>query len=101
MYLYNITVGIDKSAETFWLQWAKEKLLPKIMASGYFVNSTIYKVLHDQDEETTSYSIQLFANTIEDVLTYLEKSAPEIMNDLRLEFKDRHVAFQTLLEEVR
>jgi len=100
MLLYNVTVGIDKSLEAEWLIWMRDQHIPAIMATGYFKEYKMYKVLHDQGEDTTSYSVQFFAETIEEVLAYLEKSAPRIMEELRTTFKDRHVAFQTLLDEV-
>lgn len=100
MFLYNVTIGIDKIAEANWLQWAKDFFIPKVMDTGYFLESKMYKVLHDQPEDTTSYSIQFFAPSIKHVVDYLDRAAPEIMKELQREFKDRHVAFQTLLEEV-
>jgi hypothetical protein len=100
MMLYNVTIGIDKAVEAEWLTWMRDHHIPAVMATGYFYDYKMYKVLHDQGEETTSYSVQFFAPSIKNVVAYLELSAPVIMNELKTEFRDRHVAFQTLLEEV-
>jgi hypothetical protein len=100
MLLYNVTVGIDKAVEAEWLIWMRDRHIPVVLATGYFKDFKMYKVLHDQGEDTTSYSVQFFAESIEDVLAYLEKAAPVIMEALRVAFRDRHVVFQTLLEEV-
>jgi hypothetical protein len=100
MLLYNVTVGIDKAVEAEWLTWMRAHLIPMVMGTGYFKDCKMYRIQHDQGEDTTSYSVQFFASTIEDVLAYLEKSAP-IMETLRVEFKNRHIVFQTLLEEVQ
>jgi len=101
MLLYNVTVGIDKAIEAEWLIWMRDKHIPVVLATGYFKGYKMYKVLHDQGEDTTSYSVQFFAERIEDVLAYLEKNAPAITEIHRARFKDRHVVFQTLLEEVQ
>lgn len=100
MFLYNVTVGIDKDVEQEWLQWIKDEHIPEIMDTGLFEHYKIYKVLHDQDEGSVSYSVQYFALSIQQVTLYFEKFAPAILEKHRARFMDKHVAFMTLLEEV-
>ncbi len=100
MFLYNVTVGIDKDVEREWLQWMKDEHIPRIMQTGMFVEYKIYKVLHDQDDGSISYSVQYFAETLTHVTLYFEKHAPARLEELRSRFRDKHVAFMTLLEEV-
>jgi uncharacterized Fe-S radical SAM superfamily protein PflX len=99
MLLYNVTVGVDKDIEEIWLRWMKEKHIPDVMRTGMFAESKIYKILHDQDEGTVSYSVQYFAETIDHVQQYLEVYAPVLVEEHRQKFLNRHVVFQTLLEE--
>jgi hypothetical protein len=100
MLLYNVTVGIDKDSETEWLQYIREKHIPDVLNTGMFVNAKMYKVLHDQDDGTISYSIQYFAETIDQFQQYLEVFAPVLIEEHRRKFNNKHVAFMTLLEEV-
>jgi hypothetical protein len=100
MLLYNITVGIDKDVESEWLQWMQTVHIPEVMGTKLFSDFKIYKVLHDEDESNTSYSVQYLAPSLDEVNLYFEKFAPTILDKLRLRFKDKHVAFMTLLEEV-
>jgi hypothetical protein len=100
MLLYNETVGIDKEIEQEWLQWMKEIGVPKTMETGIFKSWKIYKVLHDDNEGTVSYSVQYFAERIEQVNLFFDKFAPALMEEHRVRFQNRHVAFRTLLEEV-
>jgi hypothetical protein len=100
MLLYNVTVGIDKDAEEEWLRYMKEKHIQDVLNTGLFVESKMYKVLHDQDDGTISYSIQYFARSIEDVQQYLEVFAPVLIEQHRKKFEHKHIAFRTLLEEV-
>lgn len=99
MLLYNITIGIDREIEMEWLNWMKEQYIPAVMHSGMFINWKMYKVLHDQEEGSVSYSVQYFARHIEDVLKFVEQVEPELNKIHNKRFKDRHVAFRTLLEE--
>ena len=100
MFLYNVTIGIDKDIEQEWLQWMKEEHVVKVMNTGMFVDYKIYKVLHDLDEGSVSYSFQYFAETIIHITTYFDRFAPALSEDLRTRFRDKHIAFMTLLEQV-
>jgi hypothetical protein len=100
MLLYNVTVGVDKDIEQEWLQYMKDTHIQAVLDTGLFVESKIYKVLHDQEDGTISYSIQYFARSIEDVQQYLEVFAPVLIEEHRKKFEHKHVAFRTLLQEI-
>ena len=100
MLLYNVTVGVDKDIEQDWLAWMKGKHIPDMMKTGMFVSSKIYKVLHDQEDGTISYSVQYIAPTLDHIQKYLEAYAPALSEEHRQRYLNKHVAFRTLLEEV-
>lgn len=100
MLLYNITVGIDKEIEEEWKVWIREVYLAAVMKTELFIEYKIYKVLTHDDEASASYSIQLFSASIENVVLYLEKYAPLVVEEQRQRFPNRHVVFNTLLEEI-
>lgn len=98
MYVYNITFGIEREIEQEWLQWVRSKYVPDVMQKGDFVSHKIYKVLNEEQEGAISYCLQFYASTLDAVAEYLEENRiTEVLHD---EFKDRHVAFRTLLEEL-
>ncbi|MEJ1236786.1 DUF4286 family protein [Chryseolinea sp. T2] len=99
MFLYNITVGVDKDIEHEWLRWMKAEYIPKVMRTQLFVDYKLYKVLHDENEESVSYCVQYFANTLNDVTSYFEKY-PALIDEHRTRYHNKHVAFMTLLEQV-
>ena len=100
MFLYNVTVGVDSDIEMEWLHWMKSKHIPDVLGTGMFVEYKIYKVLHDNNDGTVSYSTQYFANSLEMVVQYLEVFGPALIEEHRQKFLNKHVAFSTLLEEV-
>ncbi|MBN8576015.1 MAG: DUF4286 family protein [Cyclobacteriaceae bacterium] len=100
MLLYNVTFGIDKQIESEWLEWIKANYITKIKNTGLFTEFKIYKVLTHDEENSVSYSIQCFAPSIENVVLYLNEFAPAVVEVHRQQFKDQHVAFNTLLQEV-
>ena len=100
MFLYNTTIGIDLEIENEWIQYMKEVHIPAVMSTGMFVAHKMYKVLHDEGDGTVSYSVQYFATTIFNVQQYLEKYGVKLVEEHRMRFMNRHVVFQTLLEEI-
>ncbi len=100
MLLYNVTVGIDQDSEDEWLRYMRENHIKAVMDTGMFVSHKMYKVLHDTEDGTISYSIQYFARDIADIQQYLDRYAPALIEEHRKMFHNRHVTFMTLLEEV-
>lgn len=99
-FLYNVTVGVDKDIEGEWLLWMKEYYLPRVMNSGAFIEYKIYKVLTHEDEGSVSYSIQYFSDAIEKIVYFLNNDGKNLVEELRAKYKDRHVVFNTLLQEL-
>ena len=99
MLLYNVTVGVDKEIESEWLAWMKQYYLPKAMQTNAFLEYRIYKVLTHEDENSVSYSIQYFSDAIEKIVAYLNNEGKALVEEHRSRFKDRHVVFNTLLQE--
>ena len=100
MLLYNVTVGVDRDAEEEWLRYMREKHIKDVLNTGLFVESKMYKVLHEEEDSTISYSIQYFARSIEEINRYLQDYAPALVEEHRRKFQNRHVTFMTLLDEV-
>lgn len=101
MYLFNETVGIDASVEQEWLTWAKGVYVPAVLNTQLFTGYKIYKVLHDSEDGSISYSIQFFSVSLENVVQFLEVFAPPLALQQRKLFSNKHVAFRTLLEEIQ
>jgi len=99
MILYNITYNIDKEIETDWTGWMKIVHIPKIMASGFFSSVRMYKLLNIEDAGST-YSIQFMSDSLEKVQEFLEQSAQLLAQEHNHRYKDKHIAFRTVLQEV-
>lgn len=101
MYLFNETVGIDASVEQEWLRWVNTSYVPAVLNTGLFSGYKLYKVLHESEDGGISYSIQFFSASLENVVQFLEVFAPSLVERQRQLFNHKHVAFRTLLEEVK
>jgi hypothetical protein len=101
MYIYNVTVGVDKSIEDEWLTWLKEIHIPAIMRTGLFVDNKIYKVVGVDEQQSISYATQYVARSLAEIDQYLKQHAHRLQEEGHQKFGDKQATFLTVLEEVK
>ena len=99
MIVYNVTIKIDNNVHDDWLAWMREVHIPDVMATGLFLRSDIFKILVD-DEDGVNYSIQYTCENMEMLEKYQSEYAPRLQEEHTTRYKDKFVAFRTLLELV-
>ncbi|MFC4213254.1 DUF4286 family protein [Pedobacter lithocola] len=99
MLLYNVTLILDDAAANEWLQWMQDVHIPEVMATGMFVSNRLLKVL-DSPNEGVTYCAQYVAESLENYNNYVDNFAPALQADLNDKFKNRFVAYRTLMEFV-
>jgi hypothetical protein len=100
MYIYNVTVGVDKSIEQEWLVWLREVHVPAIMKTGLFVDNRIYKVVGVDEQQSVSYATQYVAQSLMEIDQYLKLHAHRLQDEGHARFGDKQATFLTVLEEV-
>ncbi len=101
MFIYNVTINIDRDVEDEWKLWMGNHHIKDVMATGKFYDSKFLKLITEQpDAEGTTYAIQYHAKTLADIEEYLEKDASPLQKAHSDKFMDKFVAFRTVLEEV-
>ena len=99
MILYSITYNIEADIESDWLKWMKIVHIPKMMDTGYFNSVRLFKLLHIEDAGTT-YSLQFMSDSLEEIQNFLENSAQSLAEEHNIRYKNKHVAFRTVLQEI-
>jgi hypothetical protein len=97
MYLYNVTLIVDEAAEAEWLEWMQDVHIPLVLATGKFLSNKLLKVV-DSPNEGVTYCAQYLAETMAEYEEYETVYAPALQQELNERFKDRFVAFRTLME---
>jgi hypothetical protein len=100
MILYNVTVNVDKDAETEWLSWMRETHIPDVLATGMFLENKLYRILHDSEDGSINYSVQYFAENMDKLNEYMQVHSKKLQQDVQIKFQDRVVSFRTLLQAV-
>ena len=99
MYTYNVTVSIEKSLADEWLNWMKTVHIPDVLATGYFIDNKVCKVLNVNDEGET-FSVQYGFLKMEDIELYQKNDAPRLQADHTKRYEGKYIAFRTILEIV-
>lgn len=100
MIIYNVTVNIDSSVHEEWLRWMKDVHIPDVLKTGLFRENKILKVLGDEDSGGHTYSLQYSCMSMEDYKTYESRHAARLREEHAKKYKDKFVAFRTLLEVI-
>jgi hypothetical protein len=99
MIVYNVTVKIDPTVHDEWLKWMRETHIPDVLATGLFEDNKMMRVLVDEEDGKT-YSIQYRISSWEKLNSYQKEHAPRLQKEHTDRYKDKFVAFRTLLEEL-
>ena len=101
MIIYNVTVNIAEEVHEEWLSWMRSKHIPDVMATGYFLDNRMAKVITTQEDETGhTYAIQYTCNSMEDLEEYNKTSSSALQEEHGKRYQGKFVAFRTLLEVV-
>nr|WP_315418198.1 DUF4286 family protein [uncultured Pedobacter sp.] len=99
MFLYNVTLILEDAAAEDWLQWMQDVHIPEVMATGLFVSNRLLKVV-DSPNEGVTYCTQYVVETLDNYNKYQETFAPALQAELNEKFKNRFVAYRSLMEFV-
>ncbi|MBS1763734.1 MAG: DUF4286 family protein [Bacteroidetes bacterium] len=101
MFIYNVTINIDNDVADEWLLWMTQKHIPDVLKTGCFTEHRILRVLADEESGGKTYSVQYFFDTMQDIETYESCYAAELRDEHTQKYKDKFVAFRTLLHVIK
>lgn len=100
MVLYNVTVKVEKDSAEAWVRWMKDEHMPELMQTGLFADSRLYQLLDIDEEDGLTYAAQYFCNSMEDYNRYIAEHAPAMREKGLQRFKEKFIAFRTLMQAV-
>ena len=96
--LYSVTVNINNDVHDEWLYWMQNVHMPEVMQTGMFIENRMCRLIGDEDSGGVTYSMQYVCANIDKYYEYQDKFAPNLQAETLKKFKDKFVAFRTLLE---
>ena len=78
----------------------KTSHIPDVMRTGIFSEYRMLRVLGDEDSGGYTYSVQYTCENMDRYRQYEDIYAPALRSEYNQRYKDKFVAFRTLLEAV-
>lgn len=100
MYIYNITLNVEKSVHATWLTWIEDHVT-KVLQTGRFTNAKLTEVLVEEEFGARTYSIQFSAQSREDLDNYYKSDAEKLRKETLKTFGDKVLAFRTELKLIK
>lgn len=101
MIIYSVTVSVDAAIESEWKQWMQSTHIPDVLATEMFETCEMLKLLDPVvDSAAVTFSIQYRCKSMAEYEKYQEQFAPKLQEEHTERYKDKFVAFRTILEVV-
>lgn len=100
MISYNVSLTIDTELESEWVDWMKTRHIPAVMATGCFLRYDFFKLIKPEEEVGSTFIMQYKAEDMEAYERYVKDHAPALQKETQERYKDRYVAFRTIMVEV-
>ena len=103
MVLYNVTMSLDPAIENDWISWMREKHIPDVLDTGFFMEARLSRV-HGEEEGGVTYAISYVAYSSEHLDTYRNEHSPALQEEHNSRFGGKFAAFRTtlsIIEEFR
>lgn len=100
MLVFNTTYHIEEKSKKNFLIWIEEYYIPQVLKSDLLKNPKMMKVLSNQEDSTSTYSLQWEVEDSKVLHTWYSQYGAEINKEMTSIFKDDVIGFPTLLEVV-
>ncbi len=90
---------MSQSLEAEWLEWTREHIA-QVLGTGLFMDARLTKVLVEEDDASSTYSIQYKASSRKSLDLYYEKYAPGLRKQAYEKFGEQVLSFRTELEVI-
>ncbi len=101
MYVYNITIKVEKEILADWLLWQKDEHIPEIMSTQLFADFKFYKLLEQEEGDGFTYVVQYFTNSINNYEEYLRDYAPALREKANKRWGNKFIGFRSLMQAVQ
>jgi hypothetical protein len=93
MIIYNVTVSVEESIKTDWLNWIKTEHIPEVMAAAVFTKA--------QGDSNNTFAIAYTCPGMKDLHKYQVNFATELQQKHLARYGDKAVAFRTIMEVIK
>jgi len=98
MLVFNTTYLVSDKVYGIWLKWVVEQHIPFMLNSAVFSKPQVAKVLADEDQDGTSFSVQFHVQDMETLKRWAHNYSEIFKSDFGAKFGTEALFFSTTLE---
>lgn len=98
MLIYNITFLVADTSLSRWLSWVKNQHIPNMLSSGSMSKPQLAKILNENGQEGTSFSVQFHVGNMAILEEWHQKHAQALQQECSRLFGEEVLFFATVLE---
>ena len=99
MIIYSVTITIEASVESEWIDWMKRVHIPDVLRTNCFTECRVYKAIGAEGDDPV-YLMQYQCRSIEEYHRYRDNFAPALQKEHSDRFAGRFRGSRQLLEEI-
>ena len=100
MIIYNVTVSVEASIKSDWLEWMQNEHIPEVLACNIFTNAQINKVITKGDSDYT-FAVAYTCKSMKDLHQYQIQFSAGLQKKHIARYGGKVVAFRTIMEVVK
>jgi hypothetical protein len=99
MVIYNVTSNLAQSLEEEWLEFTREHIA-QVLGTGLFMDARLTRVLVEENDGSSTFSIQYKASSREALEIYYDKHASAFRKVAVDKFGEQVLSFRTELDVI-
>jgi hypothetical protein len=100
MIAYNISIKVDWNILESWLVWQLEEQIPAMLATGFFDDYRMYRLLEQDETDGPGFTIQYFTTDLERYRLFNKEFASRFLSEAGDKWGDKFVSFHTTMESI-
>lgn len=101
MIIYNVTIKVEESIASAWLDWLLNEHIPEVMSTGCFSSHKVVRLLEVDETEGPTYAIQYNADSKADYNRYIQLHAPGMRQKSFDKWGNSFIAFRSVMQVVQ
>jgi hypothetical protein len=100
MFIYNVSIQLDKAIEQEWLNWMHQEHMDEVIATGMFDKYALFELIEpagDPEEGLKTYIAQYETDSRERYQQYIDVFAPTLREKGFARFGSQFIAFRTIM----
>ena len=100
MIIYNTTINVNDDIVDDFINWIKQKYIPKIIDTRLFIEVNLFEVLVEEEMGGITFSLQHSIRSIDDYNEFNEKYFQKFNKMFYDKFTNNYVTFSSILQKV-